>query len=264
MNKVLIGLLIFSVILISGCVSTINPVNPEDVIAKVAPITVKEFQEQELSVTISNNGTEAIDSVKVTSFDPFTVVPGGMTINIPARTKEGPSEASVTVKIQAPGFKTDTKNASIVVSYASGKNEKGEPTIKTKSVPVQSTVLPDAKLQYVGFVKGRANITEAEVTTWTIGKGQNATITFSVKNDGKTTIDDGTLRVFVDIQEKRIGGNDTIIIHEPMARGGTSFTEGVVLPVLKNAPNGETDVYVTLLAGDTVIDSKTLTLTVKL
>lgn len=264
MNKILIGLLILSAILISGCVSTVNPVSPEDVIAKVAPITIKEFQEQEMSVTISNNGTVPIDSVKVTSFDPFTVVPGGMTINIPARTKEGASQASVNVKIQAPGFKTDTKNASIIISYASGKNEKGEPVVRTKTVPAETKVLPNAKLQYVGFVKGPANISEAEVTSWEIGKGQNATVTFSVKNEGKTTIDRNTLKVLVDIENKEIGTNKTIVIGEGMAKGGTSYTEGVVLPVLKNAPNGETPVFVTLLMGDNVIDSRTLTLKVRL
>lgn len=263
MNKVLLGILIFSAILISGCVSTINPVSPEDVWPRATPITMNEFLEKDISVTISNNGSESIDSVKVISFDPFTVVSSG-SLNIPARTKEGPSQASVNVKIQAPGFKTDTTNTSIVISYASGKNEKGEPVIKSKTIQVNTTVLPNAKLQYVGFVKGLANLSEAEVTTWEIGKGQNATVTFSVKNEGKTTIDKNTLKVLVDIENKEIGTNKTIVIGEGMAKGGTSFTEGVVLPVLKNAPNGETEVFVKLLMNDNIIDSRTLTLKVKL
>lgn len=263
MKKIIIGILIISAILISGCVSTVNPVNPEDVIVDVTPITMKEFQEKDISVAVSNNGTQPIESVKVTSFDPFTVVSSGI-LNVPARTKEGPSPATIDVKIEAPGFKTDTKNAALTLSYGSGKNEKGELIIKTKNVPVQTTVLPNARLQFVGFVKGPLNLSEAEVTTWELNKGQNATVTFSVKNEGRTTIEKNTLTVLVDIENKLIGSNKTIVIGEAMARGGTSYTEGVVLPVLKNAPNGETDVYVKLLMGDIELDSKTLTLKVRL
>lgn len=263
MNRILAGVLIILAILISGCVSTVDPVNPEDVIVNAGTITMKEFQEMEIPVNILNNGTEPIDSVKVTSFDPFTVVSSGM-INIPARTKEGPSSTSINVKIQAPGFKTDTSNSAMVISYASGKNEDGESVLKTKSVPLQTIVLPNAKLQYVGFVKGLANLSEAEVTTMEIGKGQNATITFSVKNDGKTTIDKKSLDVLVDIENKEIGSNSSITIGEGMAKGGTSYTEGVVLPINKDAPNGETDVIVTLYMGTNVIDSRTIHLKVKL
>jgi len=224
---------------------------------------MKEFQEKEIAVKILNNGSEPIDSAKAASFDPFTVV-SSASLNIPARTKEGPSPASINVKIQAPGFKTDTNNSALIISYASGKNEKGEPVVSTKSVPVQTIVLPNANLQYVGFVKGLANLSEAEVTSWEIGKGQNATITFSVKNDGKTTIDKSTLTVLVDIENKEIGSNKTITIREGMAKGGTSYTEGVVLPVFKDAPNGETDVFVTLFIGDKILDSKTIHLKVRL
>lgn len=263
MNRILTGLLIISAILISGCVSTMNPVAPEDVIVNVAPITMKEFQQQDIVVKILNNATEAIDSVTVTSFEPFAVVSSGK-LNIPARTKETTFSVSLNAKIQAPTFKSVADTTMLTLSYASGKDEKGNPVIKTKSVPVQITVLPNATLQFVGFVKGMRNLSEAEVTTWEIGKGENATITFSVRNDGKTTIDKNTLHVLVDIENKEIGSNKTITIGEGMAKGGTSYTEGVVLPILKNAPNGETGVYVTLLMDDKVIDSKTLTLKVRL
>jgi len=263
MNKILAGVLIISAILISGCVSTVNPVNPEDVIVNAGTITMKEFQEKEITVKIFNNGTEPIDSVKATSFDPFTLVSSG-SLNIPARTTEGPSSASINVTIQAPGFKTDMKNSAMVISYASGKNENEGAVIRTKSVPLQTIILPDAKLQYVGFVKGLANLSEAEVTSWEIGKGQNATITFSVKNDGKTTIDKNSLNVLVDIENKEIGSNKSITIGEGMAKGGTSYTEGVVLPINKDAPNGETDVIVTLYKGNNIIDSRTIHLKVKL
>lgn len=262
MNRILTGFLIVSAILISGCVSTMNPVDPKDVTVDVKPLTMKEFQQKVITVKVLNNGTSAIDSVTVTSFDLFKAVASG-TVNIPARVEQ-PSSVSFDVKVEAPSFKTVTDTSMLTLSYASGKDEKGNPVIKTKSVPVQTIVLPNATLQFVGFVKGMRNLSEAEVTTWEIGKGENATITFSVRNDGKTTIDKNTLRVLVDIENKEIGSNKTITIGEGMAKGGTSYTEGVVLPILKNAPNGETGVYVTLLMDDKVIDSKTLTLKVRL
>ena len=108
--RILIGILIIVAILTSGCVSTVNPVDPADVISSPAPFTIKEFQEQDISVAISNNGTGPIDSVKVTSFDPFTVVSSGI-LNIPARTNEVPSSASISLKVQAPSFKTDVNNS---------------------------------------------------------------------------------------------------------------------------------------------------------
>lgn len=260
MNKILTSLLIISAILISGCVSTVNPVEPSDVIVNVAPVTMKEFQEKEISVNVINNATLPIDSVTVTSFDPFKVLTGG-NVNIPAKTTRG---VILIAKVEAPGFTAVTGTTMLTLSYASGKDDKGDPIIKTKPVPVQTTVLPNAKLQFVGFVKGIQNISEAEVTTWEIGKGENATITFSVKNEGRTTIDETTLKVLVDIENKRIGTNKTITVGEAMARGGTSYTRGVVIPVLQNAPNGETDVIVTLLKDDNVLDSRTLQLKVKL
>lgn len=70
--------------------------------------------------------------------------------------------------------------------------------------------------------------------------------------------------VVVEIDNKEIGGSDTSIIGEAMAMGGTSYTEAVVLNVKKDAPNGETPVYVKLFMGDNLIDSKILTLRVKL
>ena len=262
--RIVISLLIISIILISGCVSTIDPVKPEDVIASIEPITIKEFQEQEISVIVLDNATEAIDNVRVASLDTFTVLSSG-NVNIPAKTKEGASSVTLTAKIQAPGFKSASNTTTLTLSYASGKDEKGNPVIKTKTVPVQTTVLPNAILQFVGFVesyeqRGRG----AQLNTWTLEKGKNATITFSVKNDGKTTIDKNTLKVVVEIENKEIGGSDTFPIGEGMAMGGTSYTEAVVLNVKKDAPNGETPVYVKLLMGDNLIDSTTLTLKVKL
>jgi hypothetical protein len=262
MNKPLIYILFVLAILVSGCVSTVNPVDPSDVIVKVPSIEMKEFQEQEIAVSVMNNATMPIDSVSVTSFEPFMVLSGG-NMNIPGKTNE-PASAMINAKIQAPGFKDVSNTTMLTLSYASGKDNKGNPVMKTKSVPVQTIVLPDAKLQFVGFVKGLESITESEVTTWEAGAGDNVTITFSMKNDGKSTIDENTLKVFVDVENKRMGNNNSIIIGNAMAKGGTSNTLGIQIQVPKNAPNGETNVYVTLFMGEKVIDSKTITLKVRL
>lgn len=262
MKKLIIGLLMAALILLSGCVSTVKPVQPDDVIATIAPITLKEFQEKEVSILVSNNGTEPIETVTVLSFTPFKVT-GGSNPNIPARTTE-PSSVVINARIEAPGFKDVSGTTEMLITYASGKDEKGMPVIMTKKVPVQTTVLPNAKLQFVGFVKGMENLSEAEVTSWEINRGENATITFSVINEGKTTIDGRTMSVYIDVVEKSIGTNKTLTINESMARSGTSYTKGVLLPILENAPNGETDVYVKLFAGDKELDSKKLVLKVRL
>ena len=137
--------------------------------------------------------------------------------------------------------------------------------IKTKTVPVLTTGLPDAVLQFVGFVESyEQRGAGTQLNTWTLEKGKNATITFSVKNIGKTTIDKNTLKVVAEIENKEIGGNDTFPIGESMAMAGTSYTEALVLNVKKDAPNGETPVNVKLFMGDNLIDSMTLTLKVKL
>src|SRR3990170_6886046 len=254
--RILVSLMIISIILISGCVSTINPVKPEDVIASIKPVIIKEFQEQDISVNVLDNATEAIDNVKVASFDTFNVLSSG-NVNIPGKTKDGASSVTLTAKIQAPGFKSVTNTTTLTLSYASGKDEKGNPVIKTKTVPVQTTVLPNAILQFVGFVESYGvRGGGAGLNTWTLEKGKNATITFSVKNEGKTTIDKNTLRVVVEIENKEIGGSDSFVVGEGMAMGGTSYTEALVLNVKKDAPNGETPVYVKLFMGDNLIDSK--------
>lgn len=263
MKKLLTGLLLIAVILLSGCVSTVKPVQPNDVIVTIAPITLKEFQATDVSISVENNGTEPIESVSVSSFLPFKVS-GGSNPNIPARTKEGSSSVAISASIEASGFKTVSATTDMLITYASGKDEKGNLIITTKKVPVQTIVLPDAKLQFVGFVKGIQNISEAEVTTWEISKGENATITFSVLNDGQTTIDGKTMSVFIDVVEKTIGTHKTLVINESIARSGTSHTKGVLLPILENAPNGETDVYVKLFVGDKELDSKKLLLKVRL
>lgn len=261
--KIVFSLLIISIILISGCVSTIEPVKSEDVLASIGPITIKEFQEMDISVDVLDNATEAIDNVRVSSFDPFIVLSSG-NVNIPGMTKEGASSVTLRAKIQAPDFKSAPNTTTLTLSYASGKDENGNPITRLKPIQVQTMVLPNANLQFVGFVESSEKKGGTELNTWTLEKGKNATVTFSVKNNGKTTIDKNTLKVVVEIENKEIGGNDSFIISEGMAMGGTSYTEAVVLNVNKDAPNGETLVQVRLFMGDKLIDSKTLTLKVKL
>ncbi|NJD54071.1 MAG: hypothetical protein FIB07_14535 [Candidatus Methanoperedens sp.] len=262
MKKTLIYILFVLAVLLSGCVSTVAPVDPSDITVSVAPIQIKEFQEKEISVNVMNNATSPIDSVSVKSLEPFTVLSGG-NVNIPARDDQ-PSPVLLSAKIQAPGFKDVVNTSTLTISYQSGKDSKGNLITNTKSVPVNTVVLPDAKLQFVGFVKDINSISEAEVTSWEANKGDNLTITFSIKNDGRSVIDENTLKVVADVDNKRMGTNNSITIGNAMAKGGTSNTLPLQIQVLKNAPNGETDVFVTLMMGDKIIDSKTIKLKVRL
>jgi hypothetical protein len=265
MNKPILYLLIISMILISGCVSTVNPVDPSDIIVNVNPIEIKEFQEQEIAVNVMNNATASIDSVYVSSFDPFTILTSG-SVNIPARPEKAdkPSAVILNAKVAAPGFNNVTNSTLLTISYASGTDKQGNPIVKTKSVPVQTVVLPDAKLQFVGFVKGLDNLSDAEVNAWQASKGDNVTISFSVKNEGKTIIEENTTKVYVDMGTSRMGSNNSLTISELMAKSGTSHTLGLQIRVPKDAPNGETEVIVTLKMGDKILDTKTLKFNVKL
>lgn len=59
-----------------------------------------------------------------------------------------------------------------------------------------------------------------------------------------------------------MGGNGTLIIPEAMAKAGTSYTRGLEVPILGDAPNGDTNVYLTLSMNDHIIDTQTLVLKV--
>lgn len=262
MKKLLSLLLLISVIIISGCASTIkanSPVSPEELVVSIEPLVMKEFNEQDVSVKVlNNNSTQKIDSVSVSSFDPFTIVGSSPQINIPAESK-----AALSFRVMAPSFEKNT--SMLTVSYASGTDEKEQPIIRTKVVPVQMVVLPDAKLQFVGFAESMDNLRKSPpVSAWETKKGENITVKFSVKNHGQSTIAGNSMYVVVDIENKMIGNSSTVNITEAMAKGGTSYTRGMELPVQKDAPNGETNVYVNLMKGDYLLDSQTLVLKVKL
>jgi len=262
MNKTISILLLISVILISGCVSEKEPVDPDNVIVKVEPIIIKEFQEQSVPIIIANNATEPIDSVSVALFNPLTIVDSGR-VNIPS-TNDKTEMISISVMVKAPGFMPETTTSTLSLSYASGMDSKGNPVSSTKSVPVQTTILPDAKLHNVGFVENMDHLLDSKMATWKLHKSENFTISFYVKNEGQTTIDEETLTVKYNVANDRIGGNGTVTIEQAMAKGGTSYTQGFEVPIKENAPNGETDVYITLLKDENILDTQTLTLKVVL
>lgn len=262
MKKLLALMLLISVIFISGCVSTTktsSPVSPEDLAVNMEPLIIKEFNEQDISVTVSNNNsTQAIDSVSASSFDPFTLVGPSSQINIPAKGK-----AALSFRVMAPSY--DKNDSTLTLSYSSGIDKEEKPIVNTKVVPFQIVVLPDAKLQFVGFAKSMDNLRASPpVSTWETKKGENVTVKFSVKNHGQSTIPGNSMYVIVDIENKLIGNSSTVNITESMAKGGTSYTRGTELPILKDAPNGETSVYVNLMKGDYLLDTQTLVLKVKL
>ncbi|WP_410508891.1 hypothetical protein RSJ42_01010 [Methanosarcina hadiensis] len=262
MKKLLALTLLVLVICISGCVSTTKtslPVSPEDLAVSIEPLVIKEFNEQDISVAVSNNNsTQAIDLVSVSSFDPFTLVGPGSQVNIPAKGK-----AALSFRIMAPSF--DKNTSMLTLSYSSGIDGEEKPIVNTKVVPVQIVVLPDAKLQFVGFAESMDNLRSSPpVSTWEAKKGENVTVKFSVKNHGQSTIAGDSMYVVVDIENKLIGNSSTVNITEAMAKGGTSYTRGIELPILKDAPNGETNVYVNLMKGDYLLDTQTIVLKVKL
>ena len=266
MNRIYIGLLILSVILISGCTSDtkpVDPVNPDNITVNSIYVSMAEYQEQDISVTIVNDANEPIDSVTVTSFGNFKVLDSEM-LNIPGKTDDVAVALPLGVHFESPGYQIASNTTDLTISYASGRDEKGKPIVQTKTVPVETIVFPDAQLQLVGFVKDMQSLLESPVEKWELKKGENATLSFSVKNNGQTTIDENSLVVHYNVENERIGGNDSFTIQQAMAKGGTSYTRGLLVPVMKDAPNGETDVIVSLLYGDIVIDTEVLVLKVKL
>ncbi len=267
MKRVLLIVLFIALVLISGCVSTVSPVDPRNVSVSLVgmdSIKMKEFQEETFVISISNNGDIHLEDVKVDSFHPLVLI-GSEHANIPGKKKDEPApSSSIKVKVRAPGFKSPYSTATLKLTYLSGKDEKGKPIPGNKSLKIPLTLLPNAQLQYVGFVKDMEHLLEPESESTAVDKGENATITFSVKNLGETIIDGNTLRVIAEVENERMGIGGTVNISEDMARQGTSHTKGVLVRVPKDAPNGETKVFVRLIMGDNVIDEKTLTLRVNL
>ena len=102
MNRMIfISLVILSVMLISGCTSEpepVDPVNPDNISISSIYVNMPEFKEQNVNVVISNNADEPIDSVTVTSFGNFRVDQSG-TVNIPGKKDDVSSFAAIPAKI---------------------------------------------------------------------------------------------------------------------------------------------------------------------
>ncbi|WP_094228724.1 hypothetical protein [Methanolobus psychrotolerans] len=264
-QKIIVITSLLALILISGCTTTsepVDPVSPENVLLNTAPVVIKEFHEQDISLTVTNNDTQAIDSVMVANFLPFTVI-GTDSINIAGKT-DVIGSSILNARIKAPAFETDVNDSAVTVSYLSGADDKGLQITKTKSIPVEVTVLPDVKLQFLGFVEDMDSLRTASSQTWELKAGGNATITFSVKNEGQSTVPAEILVVVADVDNKLIADQASMNISQAMARSGTSYTKGMQIPVKEDSPNGETDVYVRLMYGDHIVDEQMLVLTVKL
>jgi len=265
MNRMIfISLVILSVMLISGCTSEpVDPVNPDNISISSINVNMPEYQEQNVNIVISNNADKPIDSVTVSSFGNFGVDQSG-TVNIPEKIDDVSSSASLSFQIESPGFNVASNTTDLTVSYASGMDDKGKPIVWTKIVSVDTFVYPDAELQSVGFVKDMDSLLDSRMEIWELKKGENATISFYVENNGQTTIDENTLVVSYEVENDRIGGNDSFTIQQAMAKGGTSYTRGLVVPVKEDAPNGETNVPVSLWYKDQVINTVNLVLKVNL
>ncbi len=83
----------------------------------------------------------------------------------------------------------------------------------------------------VGFAEGMDKLRAAPpVSTWETEKGKNVTVTFSVKNNGQSTITGDSMYVLVDIENKLIGNNASVNITEPMAKGGNFLYTGCAAP----------------------------------
>jgi hypothetical protein len=265
-RMIFISLVILSVMLISGCTSepeAVVPVNPDNISISSIYVNMPEYKEQNVNIVISNNADKPIDSVTVTSFGNFGVDQSG-TVNIPGKIDDVSSSASLSFQIRSPGFNVASDTTDLTVSYASGMDDKGKPIVRTKIIPVYTFVYPDAELQSVGFVIDMDNLLDSRMEIWELKKGQNTTISFYVKNNGKTTIDENTLVVSYEVENDRIGGNGSFTIQQAMAKSGTSYTLGLLVPVKKDAPNGETNVFVELWYKDQVIDTENLVLKVNL
>lgn len=57
-------------------------------------------------------------------------------------------------------------------------------------IKIQTTILPDAKLHNVGFVENMDHLLDSKMATLKLHKSENFTISFYVKNEGQTTIDE--------------------------------------------------------------------------
>ena len=89
-KKLMIFSLLAALVLISGCAdTTVESVDSENVFLEASPVILKEFQEQDISIIVANNATQALEAVKVTGFTPLSIV-GAESVNIEGRTGTEP------------------------------------------------------------------------------------------------------------------------------------------------------------------------------
>ena len=265
-NRILKFLVLCAVVLsvtVSGCLSPSEDAEtmPEDVlILLISPGVIKlsEAKSATIDVLVANNGSGPLDELRISSLSGFTVKSDS--INIAAKKRGGTTpNATISALVTAPSFKDAPNNATLVLTYKSN----GE---KTKQVDVPVKVLPDAKLQFVGFASSKDTVMTEHVEKIKTKKAGIIYVTFSVRNDGETTIDTNTLKVMVDVKEDSMGQDNERIVSESMARKGTSYTLSVPITIPETAPNGETDVYVTLATteDEEILDNKQIILVVQL
>jgi len=256
-------LIVFSVVSISGCSETTDEATetlPEDVmITNISPIIIKEGKSDKILVNVANNGSGTLEVLKIQSLSGFGIGSNGA-INVPGKVLgEDKPTTLLSAVVMAPGFKDVSPNSTLTLTYKSNGD-------KVKKVEVPVKVLPNAKLQYVGFAATEDRIRMDHDEKITTKKAGTIYVTFSVKNEGQTTIDPDTLKVVVDVKEDSMGQDNEMAISNGMALNGTSYTLSVPITVPDTAPNGETDVEVKLLTGlgHDLLDSKMLTLVAKL
>ncbi|MEZ5336486.1 MAG: hypothetical protein R2741_15340 [Methanolobus sp.] len=261
-EKLVLLLSLFALVLLSGCAEKqIDPVDPDNILVETASVTIREFNEKNVTVTVTNNDVQAINSVTVAEFTPLTVKESS-SANLSGK-KENTDSFILDARIVAPAFETSTNGSAVIITYLSGMDEKGRPLQKTKSVPANIVILPDAQLQFLGFVKDKSSLRTNPEESWELEAGDNATITYSVKNNGQSTIPAGMLTIVAEVDNESIALNASNNFTESIAKSGTSYTKGLDLPVNEDAPDGETDVYVKLMYGNYTVDEQSLLLKVK-
>ncbi|MDY6965854.1 MAG: hypothetical protein SVM80_07790 [Halobacteriota archaeon] len=266
-GRILKGLVLCVVVIaaiVSGCLSPPQEAEtmPENVqILQISPAVLKlnEGNSATINVEVANNGSGPLEDLRISSLAGFGIRSNASRNVATNKKSEEKPTATISALVTAPSFQGVPPNVTLTLTYISN----GE---KSKSVEIPVKVFPDAKLQFVSFAASEDRIRYDYDEKITTKKAGTIYVTFSVKNEGKTTISGDNLKVMVDVKEDTMGQDNEKIVGEAMALNGTSFTLSVPITVPVTAPNGETDVYVTLVtAQDTeVLDSKKLTLIVQL
>lgn len=263
LKTIVLSVVLFSVAL-SGCLDPGQggETMPEDVqILQISPseLKVSEGKSTAISVLVANNGSGPLEQIHISSLSGFSVSSNdGRNIAV-KKSGETLPNATLTALVTAPSYKDAPTESTLMLSYKSN----GE---KTKNVEVPVKILPDAELQFVGFAASKDTVATEHLEKITTKKAGTIFVTFSVKNNGDSTIDVNTLKVLVDVKEDSMGQDNQRIVSDAMARKGTSHTLSCPITIPETAPNGETDVTVTLVTSDggEVLDSEQITLVVSL